>query len=107
MNKWKIAFYLCFTILVIVTVFSLYTIIDRGTTINYMGQGYSRTQDDLNNLTKIINDTDLSKTQIQGILKQHYFFQYTDFSKDTIAFNRISLIFKNDKLIKVRDEWYE
>jgi hypothetical protein len=40
MNKWKIAYWCCLTLLVAVTVFSVYSIIDQGVTLTYQKEGY-------------------------------------------------------------------
>ena len=47
MNKWKIAFWCCLTLLVSVTVFSVYSIIDQGVTLTYQKEGYTDTENDL------------------------------------------------------------
>jgi hypothetical protein len=68
MNKWKIYFWACFAILIFVGVSMLYLIIDQGVSLSYMKEGYADTEEDLSNLTKIINETDLSKEQIRASL---------------------------------------
>jgi len=101
MNKWKSAFWICLTLLAVVTGISVYSIIDQGVTITYMREGYTDVENDLDNLSKIINKTDFSKTQIKKTLRQHHLFEYMDFNKDTISLDKVALIFKNDKLFKV------
>jgi hypothetical protein len=105
MNKWKIAFWICLTILVVVTIFSLYSIIDLGVTLTYQKEGYTDTENDLDQLIEIINKTDLTKEQIQRELKDHRFFEYMDFKSDTVALDRVLLIFENDKLKNVTKQW--
>ncbi len=39
MNKWKIAFWVCFTSLILVLAFGLYSIIDQVTTLTYLKEG--------------------------------------------------------------------
>ena len=65
MNKWKIAFWVCLTALILVTAFGIYSIIDQAVTLTYQKEGYTDTENDLDNLIEIINKTDLTKTQIQ------------------------------------------
>ena len=65
MNKWKFAFWCCFVLLLLVTSVSIYTTIDQGVTISYMREGYSDTENDLENIAKIINETDFSKAEIE------------------------------------------
>jgi hypothetical protein len=101
MNKWKIAFWICLTVLLLVTAFSVYSIIYQAVTLTYQKEGYTDTENDLNNLIKIINKTDLTKMQIQQELKNHRLYEYMDFKKDTISLDRVLLIFDNNKLKRV------
>ena len=105
MNKWKIAFWVCLTVLLLVTALSVYSIIDQGVTLTYQKEGYTDTENDLDNLIEIINKTDLTKTQIQKELKYHRLYEYMDFKTDTISIDRVTLIFKSDKLFKVTKQW--
>ena len=105
MNKWKIAFGCCLSVLLLVIGLSLYLIIDQGVTLTYQTKGYSETENDLDNLIEIINKTDLSKLEIENELKTHQFYEYMDFKKDTISLWRVLLIFHNDKLKSVTKQW--
>ena len=105
MNKWKIAFWICLVVLLSVSVFSIYSIVDQAVTFTYQKEGYKDTEDDLENIIEIINKTDLTKTQIEKELKGHKLYEYMDFKTDTIALDRVSIIFKDDKLFKVSKQW--
>jgi hypothetical protein len=105
MNKWKIAFWCCLTLLVAVTVFSVYSIIDQGVTLTYQKEGYRDTENDLDQLIEIINKTDLTKKQIETELKDRNDFEFMDFKTDTISLNRVLLIFDNDRLEKITKQW--
>ncbi len=105
MKKWKIAFWVCLTTLIIVLSFGLYALIDQGTTLEYMKEGYTNTENDLTNLTKIVNETDLTKYQIRKSLSKHKLFEYMNFNSDTISLDRITLIFENNKLNKITKQW--
>lgn len=105
MNKWKTAFIVCLTVLLLVTAFSVYSIIDQSVTLTYQKEGYTNTESDLDNLIEIINKTDLTKTEIQKELKNHKFYEYMDFKKDTISLTRVLLIFDNNKLKRVSKQW--
>ena len=105
MNKWKIAFWICFTSLILLLACGLYVLIEQGTTLNYLKEGYANTDNDLTNLTKIINETDLSKEQIGKALIKHKLFEYMDFTNDTVSLDRITLIFKDNKLNKITKQW--
>jgi hypothetical protein len=105
MNKWKIAFWFCLTLLVAMTVFSVYSIIDQGVTLTYQKEGYKDTENDLDQLIEIINKTDLTKSAIKSELKDHRLYEYMDFNSDTITLDRVLLIFENDKIKNVTKQW--
>lgn len=104
MNKWKIAFWVCFTTLILVAAFGMYCIIDQGVTLTYMKDSCEETENDLDNISKIINETDLTKFQVKKTLISHHLFEFMDFNKDTVSLDRVSLIFKDDKLFKIANE---
>jgi len=105
MKKWKMAFWICLTMLLLMTAFSFYYILDQSVTLTYMQAGYKDTEDDLDNISKIINETDLSKTQIKSKLTGHHLFRHMEFEKDTVSLEKVMLIFKDDKLFKITKEW--
>lgn len=91
--------------LLLVTTFSFYYFLDQSVTLTYMQVGYKDTEDDLDNISKIINETDLSKTQIKNKLTGHHLFRNMEFEKDTVSLEKVTLIFKDDKLFKITKEW--
>jgi hypothetical protein len=105
MNKWKIAFWSCLTLLLAVTLFSAYSIIDQAYTLTYHKVGYEDTEKDLDELIEIINKTDLTKKQIESELKDHNHFEFMDFKSDTISLNRVLLIFEKEKLNRIEKQW--
>lgn len=105
MNKWKISFWCCLIVLLLVSGFSIYSIVDQGITLTYQKDAYIDTENDLDQLIKIINKTDLTKTQIENELKNHKLYKFMDFKTDTISLDRVLLIFENDKLKNVTKQW--
>jgi len=105
MNKWKVAFWSCLALLVVVTMFSAYSIIDQAYTLTYHKVGYEDTEKDLDQLIEIIKKTDLTKLQIKNELKDHRLYEYMDFNSDTISLDRVLLIFENNKLKNVTKQW--
>jgi hypothetical protein len=105
MNKWKIAFWSCLIMLCFVTAFSAYLITDKAITVTYQKEGYENTENDLIQLIAIFNKTDLTKRQIENILKEHKFYDSLEFKKDTISLERVLLIFENSKLKKITKQW--
>ncbi|MFC6267311.1 hypothetical protein [Frigoriflavimonas asaccharolytica] len=101
MNKWKFAFWVCLSVLLLVTGYSTYSILDQAVTISFQKVGYIDTEKDLDNLMNIVNNTDLTKTQMEEEFKNNKLYEFMDFKKDTISLDRISLIFENNKLKSV------
>jgi putative Mn2+ efflux pump MntP len=101
MNKWKTAFWISFILLAFVSVFSIYSILDQAVTLTYQRDSHEDVENDLNVLSVIINETNLSKTQILKVLKNHHLYIYLDVKKDSVSLDRLTLVFKNGKLIKV------
>mgnify|MGYP000921595514 CR=1 FL=1 len=104
-NKWKVAFWICLLLLLLVSTFSIYSIIDQGVTITYMKEGYTSTENDLNTLIQIVNSNKLSKKEIIDVLTTYKFFDSMDFKRDTMPLERIELIFKNDTLQQIIKQW--
>ena len=100
-NKWKIAFWICFSVLLIVIAGAIYVIIDQGISLSYLRVSYSRSKSDLDQLGRIITQTDLSKGDIQRFLLQDDVLY--DSPSDTIELNEKMLIFEKSKLMKVAD----
>ncbi len=104
-NNWKLAFWICFILLITTGVFGFYQILDQGVTITYMKDGYTNTENDLETIIEIINNTDLSKNEIKVKLGKHRFNEFMDFKTDTIGLERVLLIFENDKLKRIEKQW--
>src|SRR5436190_14305310 len=92
-NNWKIAFWICLVLLSGVSIFSIYSAVDQAVTLNYMQVGYKATETDLDYLSRIINETDFSKTQIKKVLTESPPFDELDLNTDTISLTTVSLIF--------------
>ncbi len=107
MNNWKIAFFTCFALLLLVLTISAYSIIDQGYALTYQKDGYTSTLKDLDHLIDIFNNTDLKKTQIEAVLrdKNKPLFEDFSFKEDSIVLNRINLKFEGDYLKKITKQW--
>lgn len=101
MNKWKIAFWCCLTILFSVVIISVYSTIDQGYSLSYLQDSYTEKETELDNVILILNETDLSKTGIEKTLKKHKIGESANFKRDTVLLDKLNLIFRNDKLFKV------
>ena len=98
-NKWKVAFWICFSVLLITT----YFVIDQGVSQANLQVSFSRTKSDLHQLSSIISETDLSKKNVQNILFENGLITSTNELSDTIQLNFKKLIFYHDRLHKVLD----
>lgn len=103
MTKWKLAFWICLTLLIIFSVIGIYSILDQGTTITYMKEGYGDTEQDLKTVISIINETDFSKTEIKKLIETSG--DVKEYSLDTISLERVQLIFNQDTLLKIDFQW--
>jgi len=104
-NKWRLAFWISILTLLVVTAIGLYSIIDQGVTITYLRDGYTNTENDLNSMIELINETNLTKSEIETKLKTHRFIEFMDLKKDTIPLERVNLIFENDTLRRIEKQW--
>lgn len=104
-NKWRLAFWISTLTLLTVTLIGLHLIIDQVITNAYKSDGYTSTENDLNSLIKIINETNLTKSDIETKMRTHKFYEFMDFNQDTVTLQRISLIFENDTLTKIEKQW--
>lgn len=104
-NRWKIAFWICFILLTFISVASTYSIVDQAITLTYLRDGYNDTENDLNTLKNIIIKADLSKTEVESVLKNNEFYGLMDFKKDTISLERISIVFEQEKLKHIYYNW--
>lgn len=70
-----------------------------------MKDGYTSTEEDLETLINVINDTDLSRTQVETALANYSLFDILDLDTDTVSLRRVNLIFDQDRLTRVVKQW--
>ena len=63
--------------------------------------GYAQTESDLEIVSNIITETDLSKKQIKSVVTKDSIYEYLNFKKDTVELQNAKLIFNGEKLSKV------
>ena len=63
--------------------------------------GYTQTESDLEIVSNIITETDLSKKQIKSVVTKDSIYEYLNFKKDTVELQNAKLIFNGEKLSKV------
>lgn len=99
-NKWKLSFWICFVTLISISLFSTYTIFEINTTKMVYDESYRSTYLDLDDLIEIINETDLSKAEIQKKLELENLT-----NSDTIQLQIIDLVFKENRLYKINQRY--
>ena len=104
MNKWKVAFWISIVVLFSVTGLFIYEQTDQAFKTVRTSINNSKTYQDLDAISKILNETNLTKPEIQNSLKEHKLFNNWDFERDTISLERLNLIFKNNKLNKIIEQ---
>lgn len=100
-NNWKIAFCTLLIVFVSTTLYLGYVILDQGTTITYMKEGYEDTESDLLQISGALKGK-LTKSDFNDILKR-----YPDSAKlMTLDLNRIRVKFdKNNKVDTITTNW--
>lgn len=105
MNWWKIGFWVSLVLLIAVTLGSFYAITDQAVTMTYNRVSYDDLQVTVDDLLAIINSAELSKGEIEEVLKATGNFEHYNFETDTFNFDRISIVFQNDSLVEAVRMW--
>jgi hypothetical protein len=105
MNYWKIGFWVTIIGFLASMLIGFYCFIDQASTITYMQEGYDSTESDLNTITVLINETDLSKTGIMAKLQEYKPMDCFNLESDTIDLERVLLIFKKGQLKQIEKIW--
>jgi len=105
MNRWKIAFWICFLTLIATLAFGLYSILDQGVTITHQKDSYIKTESDLNVLVAIANKSHLTKDELLVLLTQTGASDDFLIKNDTLYLNRLEFVLDDSKLTKVNDSW--
>jgi hypothetical protein len=85
--------------------FGLYSVIDQGVSLTYLRQDYDETKDDLKQLMKIINETDLTEDKVTKLVTASKDERFVHFDGDRITSGRITMIFKDNRLNKIERNW--
>lgn len=98
-NPWKIAFWSCLILLITITLFSAYSVLDQGVSLTYLRDDHSRTEHEMAILLEILDDSGLSKQQVLRALKEN---ELPHLNSDTIYLEKVMLIFERDSLVKAK-----
>ena len=100
-NRWKIAFWICLTLLILTGIFGAYAVVDQGVSLTYLQESHQDTEADLQTLVKLINETDLTKDEIKAELQNHRLREHMNFESNAVSLEKVQLVFKNDRLEKL------
>lgn len=78
---------------------------DKGVTIDYMGDGYADTKEDLVTICGIVNHTDLTKNNVITYLKDSTNQDTYEKPTNTISINRVDLVFDQNSLSQINMRW--
>jgi len=98
LNKWKVSFWICLTLLITSVSLGAYIIIDQAVAMSYHKADFSNTEADLETLIELINETDFSKEEIKLKLKDHRLFEFMNFEQTTVSLEKLTLHFENNSL---------
>lgn len=99
-NPWKIAFWSCLILLITITLFSAYSVLDQGVSLTYLRDDHSRTEAEMETLLEILDNSGLSK---QLVLQKLEGKDLNELNSDTIYLEKVMLIFEEDSLVKAEN----
>ena len=98
---WKIAFGITLLLLILVSVIGVYSVVDQAVTLDYQGQGYAGTEQDMFALAELLRDSEQEIAEVEEKLKgMGDEIRYIRIG-DTIYLNRLELNFANGKLLQI------
>ena len=104
MNKWKLSFWVCFSLLLLSSSILLYGIVDQAVTITYMEQGFEdrlAANEVLGNLI-VKGAAQHNQADFLHLLRQAYPDGFIVQEGNTILIGRNEFVFVNDKLSSVK-----
>lgn len=104
MNKWKLAFWVCFALLISSNVVLIYGIFDQAVTITYMEQGFEdqiKANELLGNLI-VKGGSQYSQEDFLHLLRQVYPEAFIVQEANVIAIGQNKFTFLNGKLISAK-----
>ena len=102
-HPWKLAFWSCLFLLVLLAGFSFYSILDQGVTLTHLRDDYSKKEKELETLTEMLDSAPIRKQQVVDVLEEHLGYEIPDAGSDTIGLSNLTyiFIFKNDTLLRL------
>ncbi len=100
-NKWKIGFWMYFTISIILILYFFAKNNSNEVTLAFTKMDKILIEQDLKMISEIVNNTDLSKPKILNEITKDKLYKIEKIENNKIEFGRIILKFKNEKLEKI------
>lgn len=101
MNKWKVAFWISFTIIIIILSCGFFYFFKTEVSIGFIKSNVESYKNDLRITTTIINKELKTKKQIEDEFQINGYSPFFNENGDTCSMLRTNYIFKNDTLIKI------
>lgn len=103
-NRWKTSFWICLVLLLLTVVVGAYAIVDHSVTLTHLRESHQETEADLQTVIELINETDLTKDEIEVRLQKHRLRENMKFESNTVSLERVQLRFENGRLEKMEME---
>lgn len=101
MNKWKIAFWVCFTFLIVSILFSYSRIVRYNFWLRDLSYEIEHLEADNQVLIKIINQRELTKDKILEVLTIEKRTSAV-FDSNTLMYDNFDFVFKGDTLVSLK-----
>jgi len=97
-NNWKIAFWLYFTISIVFIIYLLGKNSSNEVDLAFTKMDKILIENDVKMISEIVNNTDLSKTEILNKISKDKLYKIEKTENNKIEFGRVILTFENEKL---------
>lgn len=97
-NNWKIAFWLYFTISIFFIIYLLGKNSSNEVDLAFTKMDKILIENDVKMISEIVNNTDLSKTEILNKISKDKLYKIEKTENNKIEFGRVILTFENEKL---------
>ena len=106
-KKWKSAFFVCLTFLIVSNVYLFYQLLDSGMTNTYTSDTLEKQDETIRLLGDIIVEEGkgYSQKDVLFLLRQKYQDGFIVEDSNRISYEGIEFIFQNDSLINIADVW--
>ncbi|WP_298117357.1 hypothetical protein [Flavobacterium sp.] len=100
-DKWKVGFWIYFIISIILILYLFAKNNSNQVHLAFTKMDKTLIEQDLKMISEIINNTDLSRTEILNEIKKNKFYNIENSENNKIEFGRVILNFEKEKLVKL------